>query len=588
MCGIIGIAGGGEHCPEEVLSGVRSLDRRGPDDSGTLAFPSCVLGHTRLSVIDIGGGRQPMADAERKVAIAFNGEIYNYRQLRRTLEAAGHRFATESDTEVVLRSYLEYGTECPKRLDGMFAFGIWDDRQQALFMARDRFGEKPLFYARAGEALIFASEIKAILATGHVKPKVDRVSLDNYLSLLYVPPWRTIYADIRPLKPACQALFRNGTLAETRYWQLTHRPLSISLDEATQTVQSMLADSVRSRLVADVEVGTLLSGGVDSSIVTMLAQKASSRPIKSFSAGFEDFVNELPYAAEVAGMVGTSHHEEQIRTDLVLAFEDVVRYFDEPFADSSNVPMQLVAQRARRSVKVVLSGDGGDELFLGYRQYRKHQHLPRIIRLARNLLSDPFEHFKNRIIRHFAPRERARLWKDGSAIETDPTDHIDLSAAETPIQKMNLVDIYLGLPGDMLTKVDRASMMHSLEVRCPFLNHRLAEFAYNLPVAYKSDGIRGKLILERAFRGSLPASVFDRAKQGFGAPVKDWLGKPEFKAHVERYLLSDPHIASCLDMRIVRRYVEEFYRGRLSLQFRIWVLLALEVWWRTHEDACVA
>jgi asparagine synthase (glutamine-hydrolysing) len=587
MCGIIGIAGGGKRSPEVVRRAVSRLDKRGPDDSATLSFPNCALGHTRLSVIDLGGGRQPMADGERGVAIVFNGEIYNYRELRRGLEALGHRFATESDTEVILKSYLQYGTDCPKYLDGMFAFAIWDDSQQSLFMARDRFGEKPLFYARDGAALIFASEIKALLATGQVKPKIDKVSLDNYLSLLYVPPWRTIYSDIHPLRPACHALFKNGTLAETRYWQLGRRSLSVSLDEATETVRSMLADSVRSRLVADVEVGTLLSGGVDSSIVTVLAQQASSRRVKTFAAGFEGFIDELPYAAEVAAAAGTHHHEEQIRADLLASFEEVARYFDEPFADSSNVPMQLISQRARRSVKVVLSGDGGDELFLGYRQYRKHQHLPRWMKLARRLLSDPFSHFKARMIQHFSVRERMQLCRDRGAIEPDPTDHLDLSAAETPIEKMNLVDLYMGLPGDMLTKVDRSSMMHSLEVRSPFLDHRLAEFAYNLPLAYKADGRRGKLILERAFRDNLPANVFDRPKQGFGAPVKDWLRKPQFRAYVERHLLRDPYIASLLDLKILRRYVDEFYRGRMSLQYKVWNLLALEMWCRTREQACI-
>jgi asparagine synthase (glutamine-hydrolysing) len=556
MCGIVGITAGAGLAPDAIDRALGTLRRRGPDDSGTLAFPACVLGNTRLSVIDLAGGHQPMMDAERDTAIVLNGEIYNYRELRRELEALGHRFATNSDTEVVLKAYGQYGSSCPEHLDGQFAFAIWDDRNKELFLARDRFGEKPLFYAEAGDGFIFASEIKAILATGFVKPSLDRVSLDNYLALLYVPTWRTIYAEIRTLKPGSWALYKNGSLRESRYWQIRREPLKVTREEAAEQVRAMLAGSVRSRLVADVEVGVLLSGGVDSSIVATLAQGAATRRVKTFSAGFEGFIDELPYAAEVAAAAGTDHHAEQIRADLLAAFEAVSAYFDEPFADSSNVPMHLISQSARRSVKVVLSGDGGDELFLGYTHYRKHQHLPRVLKLLRELASPPLARYKKRAIGHFSIRERARLLKDPQSLEADPTDRLDLSAAETPIEKMNLIDLYMGLPGDMLAKIDRSSMMNSLEVRSPFLNTELAQFAFNLPLDYKSDGRRGKLILERAFEGRLPARVFSRPKQGFGAPVKDWLAKPEFRGYVERTLCGDSRISSLLHTDVVRKYVE--------------------------------
>ncbi len=588
MCGIVGITASGSETEAAIERALATLNRRGPDDRGRLAFSGCTLANTRLSIIDIAGGHQPIADAERGTAIVLNGEIYNYRELRRTLEGLGHRFVTNSDTEVILKAYGQYGQNCPEHLDGMFAFAIWDERKRELFLARDRFGEKPLFYARDGDSLIFASEIKAILATGRVQAKLDPVSLDNYLALLYVPPWRTIYADIHTLQPGFSALYKDGRLALNRYWQIYREPLGVSREAAAEAIREMLAESVRSRLVADVEVGVLLSGGVDSSIVAVLAQAASARRIKTFSAGFEGFIDELPFAAAVAATAGTDHREEQIRADLLEAFEAVAGYFDEPFADSSNVPMHLISAAARKSVKVVLSGDGGDELFLGYRHYRKHQHLPRLARLARELLSPPLARFKKRAISHFSPRERVRLAKDPHAVEVDPTDHVDLSAGETPVEKMNLIDLAMGLPGDMLAKVDRSSMMHSLEVRCPFLNPKLAQFAFNLPVDYKSDARRGKLILERAFAERLPAAVFTRPKQGFGAPVKDWLAKPEFRRYVEKTLLADGRIGAFLRPDVVRKYVEAFYAGRTSLQYRIWTLLALEAWCRSREQAGLA
>jgi len=588
MCGILGITASGSDTEAAVERAIGTLDRRGPDDRGRLAFPGCTLANTRLAIIDLASGHQPISDPERGTAIVLNGEIYNYRELRRTLEGLGHRFVTESDTEVILKAYGQYGQNCPAHLDGMFAFAIWDDRNQELFLARDRFGEKPLFYALDGDVLIFASEIKAILATGRVGAKLDPVSLDNYLALLYVPPWRTIYAGIRTLEPGFSALYKNGRLTQNRYWQIRRQPLRISRDEAAESIRDMLAQSVRSRLVADVEVGVLLSGGVDSSIVATLAQAASPRRIKTFSAGFEGFIDELPYAAAVAAAAGTDHREEQIRADLLDAFETAAGYFDEPFADSSNVPTHLISAAARKSVKVVLSGDGGDELFLGYRHYRKHRHLPRLARLARELLSPPLARYKRRAISHFSPRERARLARDAHAVEVDPTDHVDLSAGETPIEKMNLIDLAMGLPGDMLTKVDRSSMMHSLEVRCPFLNPGLAQFAFNLPVEYKLGPARGKLILERAFAQKLPAEVFTRPKQGFGAPVKDWLAKPEFRGYVEKTLLADGRIGQFLKPEVVRRYVEAFYAGRTSLQYKIWTLLALEAWCRSRERVGLA
>lgn len=568
--------------PQTAEAMLAALSRRGPDDQGQRACTGGVLGQTRLSIIDLTSGHQPMRDEVHDLLITFNGEIYNYRALRDELEHKGHVFTTQSDTEVILKAYAEYGEDCPKYFDGMFAFAIWDEKRQQLFMARDRFGEKPFYYSLVGKTLIFASEIKAILASGLVRPVLDRTALDNYLALLYVPPWRSIYRDIHPLPPAHSAVFRDGTWRQTCYWQLKKRSLVITRTEAIEETRRLLQESVTNRLLAaDVEVGTFLSGGIDSSIVSALGA-AASKSIKTFSAGFEGFINELPYAKAVAERIGSTHFETQIDTDLVSVFRQVSQYFDEPFADSSNIPTALIAQFARQQVKTIVSGDGGDELFWGYGHYRRHYHLPKIEKLKLALFSTPFRSHK-RYIQHWSPVERARLWRDASVVETDPAGNVDIREAETDLEKINLVDVSMALPGDMLTKIDRSSMMHSLEVRAPFLSHTLAEFAYNLPPEYKTDRHRGKLILQDAFHDLLPKEVFTRKKQGFGAPVQHWLRKPEFRTLVEQTLTPTSLLTSFLHWDSVKNVLASFYAGQNDLQYRVWTLLALELWLQSRE-----
>lgn len=589
MCGIIGIAGTHSDTKKQnaIATGLATLAHRGPDDSGLVQFPDSILGHRRLSIIDLGGGSQPMQDSAGVIAITFNGEIYNYRELRTELEKVGHTFRTQSDTEVILESYRAYGPDCVNHLDGMFAFAIWDKARQELFLARDRFGEKPLYYAQLGAGLLFASEIKALLATGLVQPKLDLVSLDNYLSLSYIPPWRSVYADIKPLPPAHYAVFKNGTFTQTRYWQLRRRHLSVSLDEAADTVREMLKKSVKSRLVSDVEVGTFLSGGIDSSIVTALAQEATApHKIKTFSAGFEDFTNELPYAEQIAKQYATEHYATHIHTDLMKALHDVSAYFDEPFADSSNIPTHFLSEFARKHVSVVLSGDGGDELFFGYGNYRSHWHLSlprRILESARKRISNHPVH----LMKFFLLAERKKLWRDNSSVENSLSSYLDLSEAETNLQKINLTDFLMTLPGDILTKVDRASMMHSLEVRSPFLQHKFAEFVYNLPDEYKTDSKHGKLVLARAFAGRMPADLFTRKKQGFGAPIKQWLRKNELRALVDSLTKPTAHINSLMKTENVCSVVEAFNAGDDRLARRVWALLALELWLQAHPESHV-
>lgn len=583
MCGIIGFVGDDSRVLESALGrSLPTLATRGPDARATYLAKGVALGHTRLSIIDLTTGDQPMKDHERNLVITFNGEIFNYKSLRREFEEKGYRFVTTSDTEVILKAYQEYGDRCPEYLDGQFAFAIWDGERERLFMARDRFGEKPLFYSEHSGVFLFSSEIKALLASELVSLDLDRVSLDNYLALYFIPPWRTIYRHITPLLPAHRAVYERGTLTVERYWSLTHAPVEMSFDDASRAVREMLQTSVESRMVADVEVGVFLSGGVDSSIITALSQPHATHRLKSFAAGFDVDINELPYAREVAQHIGTEHHERTVSVSLE-HIRAVTRYYDEPFGDSSSVPTSLIAQLARERVPVVLSGDGGDELFFGYGHYRAHWHLPAYKKIFALLCGyTPDVLYRRSHLNIFSVYERMRLWKDKDAVEHDPTAHIDLSAAETPLQRLNLLDMYLKLPGDMLTKVDRSSMMHSLEVRSPFLQHELAQFAFNLPDSYKTSRIQGKRILERACGDLLPSSVFKRKKQGFGAPVKQWLRDPSVRTVVES-MFKEPHSGVLVDSDALRSYIDAFYAQGAITGHKLWTLFALELWFREHE-----
>jgi asparagine synthase (glutamine-hydrolysing) len=583
MCGIMGMIGTkGAETTKSTAAMLSALSRRGPDDHGSHVFANGVLGQTRLSIIDLSSGHQPMRDEARQLVITFNGEIYNYRTLRKELEQRGYSFSTQSDTEVILKAYAEYGDTCPRYLDGMFAFAIWDEKQQRLFVARDRFGEKPFYYSLVNNTLIFASEIKAILATGLVRPILDLTALDNYLALLYVPPWRTIYRDIHPLQPSHSAVYQDGRWTETRYWHLRREPLTLTHAEAVEETRRLLKQSVADRLLAaDVEVGSFLSGGVDSSIVSALGAPSRVTPLKTFSAGFEGFVNELPYARSVAERIGSTHFETQIQTNLVETFREVNTYFDEPFADSSNIPTAIISQFARQHVKTILSGDGGDELFWGYGHYRRHHHLRKIDKLKLALFSNPFASHK-RYIQHWTPQERARLWRDPSCIDADPAGHVDIREAETDQEKINLVDLSMALPGDILAKVDRSSMMHSLEVRAPFLAHELAQFAYNLPANYKTNRNQGKCILHDAFKDLIPNEIFTRKKQGFNAPILHWLHKPEFRHFLNHLQKRSLHLSTLLNSAIFDQLVRDFYQGKTDTQYKLWILITLEIWLQNH------
>jgi asparagine synthase (glutamine-hydrolysing) len=583
MCGIITIAGKNtEKINDTTVNNMLScLSSRGPDDQGFIRFPKCILGQTRLSIIDLSGGHQPMRDNKQDLTITFNGEIYNYKELKKELENKGHNFSTNSDTEVILKSYIEYGDKCTEKLDGMFAFVIWDNKNEELFMARDRFGKKPLYYTFKEGAIIIASETRALVETG-IKGTVDPQAIDNYLTLMYVPPWKTIYKNIHTLPPAHQAIYKSDELFTERYWQLKDAPVSTTYEEARTEIKKLLDLAVKKRMVADVEVGALLSGGLDSTLVCHYAQKYSTHPLKTFTLVYVDHINELPYAEQASQKFGTEHHSRHATSDLTHELKKIIAYMDEPNADSSIFPQHLISELIASKVKVALSGDGADELFMGYGWYWKYWNTRKITRLKNAIFSNPFkEYIKN--ISIFSKDERKELWKDTSALNEDIYNETVGKIGSNSIKKINTFDLTTYLPGELLSKIDRTSMMNSLEVRSPFLDHKLAEYVYNIPTEFKTDKKQGKIILKDILSEIMPKEFVYRRKQGFGAPVIAWLKSESIKNLVNETLNSQAQIFNFLKEEKVRELIDDFYKkGNESIHYKIWSLLCLELWLSSH------
>ncbi len=587
MCGIFSITGKNiqKTNTSKISLMLASLSKRGPDDHGVLEFPNCILGQTRLSIIDLASGHQPMRDNKHDVAISFNGEIYNYKELRSELESKGHIFSTKSDTEVILKAYTEYGNNCVDHLDGMFTFAIWDEEDQQLFMARDQFGKKPFYYAfDDNKNLLVASEIKTLFASGQIKGEINPSALDHYLKFMYVPPQETIYKNIHTLAPAHAAIFRDGYLKIWRYWSLKHKPIDIGYDEAKIKIKELFKKAVQKRMVADVEISSLLSGGVDSTLVTAYAQKEMDRPIKTFTVGYGDYTNELPFAEEASRAIGTDHYALQVNGEFTDELVRVMSYFDEPHADSSDFAQHMISRFAGEKVKVVLTGDGADELFMGYGWYWRQFNLSSRYHTIEKFFTEPFKAHLNHIS-IFSDRERARLWRSSfhPAPFVLPTEFKDSSLSST--EKINLFDLNVYLPGQLLTKIDRMSMMNSVEVRSPFLDTDLAEFVFNLPVEYKMNKNGGKIILKDILEEIMPHKFVHRRKQGFGAPVKMWLKEPAFKKLTRDTLLTpNAQIYRWLKEDVVRNMLEKFYDKKDdAYHYKIWVILCLELWLQSHK-----
>ena len=602
------------------------------------ALPGVALGARRLSVIDPAGGHQPIANEDGTVWVVANGEIYNYRELRQRLEGGGHTFATHCDTETLVHLYEDEGTDFVRHLVGMFAIAIWDQQQRRLILVRDRLGQKPLVYRQERGRLLFASEIKALLQVPGVPRHVDASALDEYLTYQYVPYPNTIFEGIRKLPPGHLAEYRDGQLSVRRYWSPDWtREVTQSVEQYSDELRERLTEAVQLRMRSDVPLGAFLSGGVDSSLIVALMQKLSDQPVKTFSIGFaQPEYDESPYARQVARYLGTEHREFLVDSNLVdgnpadgnhvdknLAdlLGQLVWHFDEPFADSSAVPTWYVAQQARKHVTVALTGDGGDELFAGYPRYRAvrlgavvdrlprtvksaaaasiWQHLPgarrksalrRLRRLTGPLKLPPARRYLEWIA-VFDEKQRGELYADAflaSLPDSDPYGFLGRVwrqvGGRDPVTTASLTDLQTYLCGDLMRKVDIASMAHALECRQPLLDHRVVELAARMPIRLKYRRGRGKWILRHALGDLLPPAVFRRPKMGFGAPVDHWFRDP--LRELVRDVLTDPvaRRRGYFRPEAVTQLIDQHTRGQRDHSDRLWSLLVLELWHREWVD----
>ncbi|MCC7350012.1 MAG: asparagine synthase (glutamine-hydrolyzing) [Phycisphaerales bacterium] len=575
MCGIAVILPNSalEVAPWTIDRMTAALAHRGPDARATQRLKGCYLGHTRLAILDPEGGAQPMGDEGGRHWIVFNGEIFNHPALRRALESFGHVFRTRSDTEVLLRAYMQWGRSCVGRLNGQFAFAVWDQVEQTLFAARDRFGEKPFHYALTPEGhWLAASEIKSLLASDLINPHIDLLSVDAVLSLFYVPPDRTIYQDVFTLPPAHAAIFRpQGRMECWRYWEPVFSNRSISESEAVEGIRTLVQQAVRRQKVADVPVGCFLSGGLDSTTIAGELAGMSGRPVRTYAVGFGDLINELPFAREAAEAYGTEHRELEMDIDVAAALEQMLEVYDEPFADSSNIPTWHVCRFARQEVKVALSGDGGDELFGGYDWYT-----PLLQPEAELSQADVWQrHTQSSTHLH---ADRGSLWghRPQPATAAIVRDRFGPNDQTIGIDRAIAFDLGCYLPGDILVKMDRAAMAHGLETRAPFLDVDLVEFILSLPHEMRFKGGRLKHLMRQAFSDRWPASIRSRGKQGFGAPVYHWMRQPPVAAMWDRIRLAGSALCELLPGTPT---VAQTLRPQ-----RQWTLLCLGLWLERHSS----
>ncbi len=622
-----------------------ALAHRGPDGYGYFrdqqGSVGVALGHRRLSIIDLAQGAQPMSNEDGSVQVVFNGEIYNYRELIPELQARGHRFRTSCDTEVLVHLYEEYGVEMLSHLRGMFAFAIWDAARQSLFFARDRLGQKPLVYRHESGRLLFASELKSLLQLDCVPRVIDPQAIDLYLTLQYVPHPYVIFEGFQKLPPAHAALWRENQLEVFRYWEppvlegessqrsahsgteASTPATPLTLAAAQSELRETLTEAVRLRLRSDVPLGAFLSGGIDSTIITGLMQQEAGRPVETFSIGFDQSeYDERSYARMAAEQLGTRHHEHIVRPSALELLPQLVWHYDEPFADSSAIPTMVLCELTSRSVKVVLTGDGGDEMFCGYDRYRavrlgeRFDRLPGFVRAPLQAAcwqqlpsSVRLRSFSRRLkrflgslaqtprlrylewISYFQRGQRQDLYTPEFAAQVDldqaahwMNDIYDRYPGRDQVTQTTAVDTLSYLPCDILVKVDIASMAHGLECRSPFLDQRVAELAARLPLAYKLRGRTGKYLLREAFRELIPPPILQRPKMGFGVPLDHWF-RGELQPLLRDYLLGDRAQArGYFRPETVHRLVDEHTRGQQDHAYRLWALLILEAWHRRHVD----
>jgi asparagine synthase (glutamine-hydrolysing) len=622
MCGIAGIVASDRLQFDERarLEAMRDIiTHRGPDDAGLYVDGRAALGHRRLSIVDLAAGHQPLANEDETVWIVFNGEIYNHADVRPELEREGHRYRTRSDTETIVHAYEQWGDACVNRLRGMFAFGIWDAPRRRLLLARDRLGVKPLYWADVNGRLLFASEIKSILESGLVAARANEAALPELLSTRYLSGTQTLFGGIHRLLPGHTLVYENGRVTINQYWdvptgQHVEEIARLSDQEAVQRFRDLLEQSVRIRLMADVPLGMFLSGGIDSSAVAALMAGMIDRPLQTFSVAFKERAfSELDYARQVSAAIKADAHEIVIDDeDFFGALPKLIWHEDEPIAHPSSVPLYFVSELARRHVTVVLSGDGGDELFAGYDKYRverKERTYERLPAPARALLGQvgrlapqgmPGRNFLRHVAlsgweryldastlfpldeqrKLFRPEVRALVARDDPRQEA--MAHLRRPSGHW-LSSLQYLDLKSYLPLDILTKVDRLSMAHSIEARVPLLDHKLVEFVARLPPEMKLRGDTGKYVFKRAMRGILPDAIIDRPKKGFAIPLERW-----FRGRLAE-LVSDLLLGETTRQRRIfdSAYLEgliERYRTGRRLDWQIWTFVSFEMWCRVFLD----
>ena len=627
MCGITGFISKDKNAPVDQRTAVldrmcASITYRGPDEQGLLVRERAALGMRRLSIIDIKTGQQPIFSDDGNLAIVYNGEIYNFRELRSEMESLGHKFKTNSDTEVIVNAYEEFGTNCLKKLRGMFAFAIWNFREETLFIARDRVGKKPLFYSvTENGSFVFGSELKTLLVHGEIKRDIDLAALDAYLTFGYVPEENCILKNVKKLLPGHFLIFKDGQIKTEKYWDFNYaEPQNIKTEgEYVEILREKIREAVKIRLISEVPLGAFLSGGVDSSTIVAMMSQCSDTPVKTFSIGFkEDSFDELKYARIAAKQFGTDHHEFIVTPDLFDLVDELVWHFDEPFSDPSSLPTYMLSKMAREHVTVVLSGDGGDELFAGYSRYVINEkrsgfaNLPEVIRegLLRpiseklphsargknylyNISLDSTDRYIDSVSCFNGPRKNYLYSAEFSEeLNTDfgKSEHSFRSFANSvstgsEIDKLLYLDSKTYLPGDILTKVDRMTMANSLEARVPLLDHELIEFVVGIPSHLKMNGLQTKHILKKAMEGIVPNEILYREKQGFGVPIGEWIN----------IQLRDRIICDLSDKRALERgffnagYIQTLLKehsdGRRDHSHSLWVLWMFELWQRKYIDS---
>jgi len=625
MCGITGAVPG--ISPELLRSMTTRLAHRGPDGEGFLCTPHVSLGHRRLAVIDLDTGQQPMTTGDGRYSIVFNGEIYNYRELRRDLQRGGARFTTQSDTEVLLESFVRGGIHAVDRLRGMFAFAVWDAREEALWLVRDRLGVKPLYYAQAGQQFLFASEIKSLLAHPRISRRMNPQAVDDFLAYLYIPAPQTIFEGVQELSPAHWLRWQRGQIQIERYWDALPRPAYAQhINEpaearAIEEVRGCLADAVQSRMVSDVPLGAFLSGGMDSSsIVAFMAQADKANPVRTFSLGFgagEERYTELEYARLAAKAFSAQHREIEIQAKSAALLPTLVSHFDEPFGNPTALLLYQLSQRTREHVTVALAGDGGDEVFLGYPRYRGAALQAQLSRLPgplRNMMSDsasfldersngahtrrrireflstaalPWQQAYIRWVTYFDAQCRSELYTPefrATVVDYRAESFLESWFARVPkahpLDQCSYVDLHTFLPHNLLEYGDRMSMAHGLEVRLPFTDHKLVELAMRLPSRYKLKRGATKHALREAMRPLLPREILDRRKLGLNPPLGIWL-KGELAPLIDARLSpSAIRRAGWFRPEAVTRCVEDFRSGRRDNSLHLWALLVLDQWRR--------